>query len=83
LCDYQRVWDIDLAENAYAELHDFFRRFDPLHEREEEIFTNLGYVDVQYLAPRIQGEVLMAVSLMDKICPPSTQFGVESRKVGI
>jgi cephalosporin-C deacetylase len=74
LCDYQRVWELDLAKDAYAELQAWFRRFDPLHEREEELFTQLGYVDAQHLAPRIQGEVMMSVGLMDQICPPSTQF---------
>ena len=79
LCDYQRVWKLDLAENAYAELREYFRRFDPRHEQEEAIFTQLGYVDVQYLATRIQGEVLMGVGLMDKICPPSTQFAAYNK----
>jgi cephalosporin-C deacetylase len=79
LSDYQRVWEIDLAENAYAELHDYFRRFDPLHEREEELFTQLGYIDVQYLAPRIKGDIQMYVSLLDKICPPSTQFAAYNK----
>jgi cephalosporin-C deacetylase len=74
LCDYRRVWEMDLAKDAYHELMTFFRHFDPLHEREEEIFTKLGYIDVQFLAPRIQAEVLMATGLMDTICPPSTQF---------
>lgn len=84
LCDYQRVWEMDLAEGAYAELRTHFRYFDPCHEREEEIFTKLGYIDVQFLAPRIRAEVLMATGLMDKICPPSTQFAaynkISSRK---
>jgi cephalosporin-C deacetylase len=79
LCDYKRVWDIDLAENAYAELREYFRKFDPLHEREDEIFTKLGYIDVQFLAQRIRAEVLMAVGLMDKICPPSTQFAAYNK----
>jgi len=74
LCDYQRVWEMDLAKDAYAELQEWFKRFDPLHEREEELFTQLGYVDVQHLVPRIQGEVMMTVGLMDQVCPPSTQF---------
>lgn len=74
LCDYQRVWEMDLARDAYEELKRYFRQFDPLHERETEIFTKLGYVDVQHLAPRIKAEVLIAVSLMDTVCPPSTQF---------
>lgn len=74
LCDYQRVWEMDLAKDAYNELTTFFRHHDPRHEREEEIFTRLGYIDVQHLAERIQAEVLMGVGLMDSICPPSTQF---------
>ncbi len=79
LCDYQRVWEIDQAKDAYMELHEWFRRFDPLHEREEELFTQLGYIDVQHLAPRIRGKVLMAVGLMDTICPPSTQFAAYNK----
>ncbi len=74
LCDYQRVWEMDQAKDAYQELRDYFRLFDPRHEREREIFTKLGYIDLQHLAPRIEGEVLMFTGLMDSICPPSTQF---------
>ena len=76
LCDYLRVWEMDMARRAYDELRIFFRNFDPLHRRENEIFTKLGYIDVQFLAPRIKAEVYMGVGLMDDICPPSTQFAV-------
>ena len=79
LCDYRRVWEMDLAKDAYEELRNWFRRFDPRHARETEIFTRLGYVDCQHLAPRIQGEVLMAVGLMDEICPPSSQFAAYNK----
>jgi len=79
LCDYRRVWEMDLARGAYEELADHFRRFDPRHEREEEIFTRLGYIDCQHLAPRIKGDVLMFTGLMDTICPPSTQFAAYNR----
>lgn len=74
LCDYLRVWEMDLAKAAYDELRTFMRMFDPTHAREEEIFTRLGYIDCQYLAPRIRAEVLMGTGLMDTVCPPSTQF---------
>lgn len=74
LCDYRRVWEMDQAKDAYFELMSFFRMFDPRHEREEEIFTKLGYIDCQHLAPRIRAEVLMFTGLMDAVCPPSTQF---------
>ncbi len=79
LCDYKRVWEMDLAKDAYAELTQYFRRFDPLHKREEEIFRKLGYIDVQNLTKRIKGEVIMGVGLMDTICPPSTQFAAYNK----
>lgn len=79
LSDYQRVWEMDLAKDAYEELRTYFRRFDPQHEREAEIFERLGYIDIQHLAPRIEAEVLMAVGLMDTICPPSTQFAAYNK----
>lgn len=74
LSDFKRVWDMDLCVNAYEELRYYFRWFDPLHERETEVFTRLGYLDVHHLAPRIKAEVLMGISLQDNIVPPSTQF---------
>lgn len=79
LCDFKRVWDMDLDVNVYKELRDYFRMFDPRHEREEEIFTKLGYIDIQYLVPRIKGEVLMLTGLLDTICPPSTQFAAYNK----
>jgi cephalosporin-C deacetylase len=79
LCDYRRVWEIDLAKDAYEDVRGYFRSFDPLHEREEQIFLTLGYIDVAQLAARIRGEVLMATGLMDNICPPSTQFAAYNR----
>lgn len=79
LSDYKRVWEMDLAKDAYEELQTYFRFFDPLHEREEELFNRLGYVDIQHLAPQIKGKVQMAVTLMDNICPPSTQFAVYNK----
>jgi cephalosporin-C deacetylase len=79
LSDYQRVWEMDLAKDAYAELRSFFRHHDPTHERADEWFRRLGYVDVQHLASRIRGEVLMAIGLMDSVCPPSTQFAAFNR----
>jgi len=79
LCDYLRVWEMDLAKDAYDELRWYFRVHDPLHEREEQIFTTLGYIDVQHLAPRIKAETRMAMGLMDTVCPPSSQFAAYNR----
>ena len=79
LSDYRRVWDMDLDDLAYIGLRKYFRVFDPLHEKEEEIFYKLGYVDVQNLSPRIKARVLMATGLMDVVCPPSTQFAAYNK----
>lgn len=82
LCDYQRVWEIDLARDGYAQLQEYFRRFDPLHERQNEIFTKLGYIDVQHLCDRVRAKVLLSVGLMDTVCPPSTQFAAYNKITG-
>ena len=79
LSDYKRVWVMDLNKSAYEGLRYYFRYFDPRHEREDEIFTKLGYIDIQHLAPRIKAKVRMATALMDTTCPPSTQFAAYNK----
>ncbi len=79
LCDYRRVWEMDLAKDAYSELREYFRYFDPQHKHEDEIFLKLGYIDLQHLVKRIGGDVLMLTGLMDTICPPSTQFAAYNK----
>lgn len=79
LCDYKRVWDMDLDVDAYLELKKYFRAFDPMHKREKDIFYRLGYIDLQNIVKRIKGEVLMFTGLMDTICPPSTQFSAYNK----
>lgn len=79
LSDYKRVWEMDLAKGAYEGLKYYFRSADPTHEREEEIFTKLGYIDIQHLAPRVRARVMMSTGLMDTTCPPSTQFAMYNK----
>lgn len=79
LCDYQRVWEMDLDKAAYDELSYFFRHFDPEHLQADYYFTRLGYIDCQHLAPRIQAEILMGTGLMDTVCPPSTQYAAYNK----
>lgn len=79
LCDYKRVWEMDLARGAYEEIATFLRHFDPLHQRVDLWWERLGYIDCQHLAPRIRADVLMPLGLMDTICPPSTQFAAYNR----
>ena len=79
LSDYHRVWEMDLDQRAYTGLRDYFRKFDPVHEREDEFFTTLGYIDVANMVHRIKGSVLFGSTLRDETCPPSTQFAAFNR----
>lgn len=79
LCDYQRVWQMDQAKDAYEELRYFFRQHDPRHERENAVFKKLGYIDCQNFAPRIKAEIMLGIGLMDTVCPPSTQFAAYNK----
>lgn len=74
LCDYQRVWQLDFVEHAYAELTSYFRRFDPMHQNELEVFERLGYIDIQNFSSAIKGEVILGAGLMDRVCPPSSYY---------
>ena len=79
LSDYKRVWAMDLFKDAYDELSYYIRSKDPRQQRMDEMFETLGYIDVVNLAPRIKGETYMFITLMDSICPPSTQFASYNR----
>lgn len=79
LCDYRRVWKMDMALRAYEDIKEYFRRFDPTHEREDEFFEKLGYIDLQNLSHRIKAKVRMYTGLMDNVCPPSTQFAMYNK----
>lgn len=79
LCDFKRVWNLRLNPTAYTDLFDYFRMYDPAHEREDEVFELLGYIDIVNLAKRVKAEVFMSTGLMDITCPPSTQFAMYNK----
>ncbi|MBO3372706.1 acetylxylan esterase [Clostridium perfringens] len=74
LCDYKRIWVMDLGGDSYEELIRYFKFIDPNHENEEYVFNTLGYIDIKNMVHRIKGKVNMAIGLKDDICPPSIQF---------
>ncbi len=78
LSDYKRCWDMDTGA-AYEEIKDYFRQRDPQHKKEDLFFNNLGYVDIQNMAHWIKADVVMTTGLMDKVCPPSTQFAIYNK----
>ncbi|WP_083751118.1 acetylxylan esterase [Kribbella sp. ALI-6-A] len=79
LTDYQRAWELNLERAPYDEITTWFKKRDPRHLREQEVFTTLGYIDVHHLAPRIQAEVTLFVGLEDQVCPPSTQYAIYNK----
>ncbi|HET7615822.1 MAG TPA: alpha/beta fold hydrolase [Bacillales bacterium] len=79
LSDYKRMMTLDAENSAYRELLYHFRTFDPTHAREEEIFTRLGYIDIQNHAPNIKAQILWVTGLSDLVCPPSTQFAAYNK----
>lgn len=79
LTDYLRVWEMDLMGEGYGEIRTWFKRFDPRHQQNEAVFTQLGYIDVQHLASRIEAEVDWFIGYEDMICPPSTQFATYNK----
>ena len=79
LSDYRRVWEMDLFKDAYDELNYYIRHKDPRQQNMDAMFERLGYIDVVNLAPRIKAETYAFLTLMDAICPPSTQFASYNR----
>jgi cephalosporin-C deacetylase len=79
LSDFKRTWEMDLFKDAYDELAKFIRHLDPRHQRIDEMFETLGYIDIANLTPRIKGESYMFITLQDRICPPSTQFAAYNK----
>jgi cephalosporin-C deacetylase len=73
LCDYRRSVEIH-SSGPYAEIKNWFRKYDPEHSKEEQIYGTLSYFDGMNFASRIKARTLMAISLQDVTCPPSTCF---------
>ena len=70
LCDFRRAMAITPA-GPYPEITAFLKQFPHLHE---QAIRTLSYCDNMNLAPRIKCRTVVANSLWDDICPPSTIF---------
>lgn len=79
LTDYRKAWELGRTQGPYEELGYYFRRQDPCHEKEEDIFLRLGYIDVQNFVKWIRAEVLFGTGLLDVSCPPLTQFAAYNK----
>ncbi len=82
LTDMRRAYKEHTIESPWAEFDWYFRMHDPLHEREDEIFTYLSYFDAMNFAPWVNCPVLIAVGLKDTVCPPPTSFALYNHLAG-
>ena len=73
------LFEKDILGDIYSEFRGWFRKYDTLHEREDEFFERLSYVDVQNFAPMVKADTLMITALEDKTCPPLTQFAIYNK----
>ncbi len=76
LSDFKRVWEMDLDCEAYEGIRYYFRWVDPMHLNEEMVFRRLAYLDIVNFAPFLKSSLLVGTGLMDRVCPPSTQYAV-------
>jgi cephalosporin-C deacetylase len=75
LCHFRRAVDIH-TEGPYNEIKEWFRRYDPEHKLENEVYETLSYFDGMNFAQNIKAKTLMAITIQDLVCPPSTCFAV-------
>ncbi|GAB2720382.1 acetylxylan esterase [Paenibacillus thermoaerophilus] len=73
LSDFRRSVE-QAGAGPYPEIVKWFRMFDPERKREADVFRTLSYFDVMNHAARVKARTLMAITLQDTVCPPSTCF---------
>lgn len=74
LSHFDRAYE--LAGGPYEEIFNYFKKFDPEMINADKVFETLSYFDGMNFASQIECPTLMAIGLMDVICPPSTTFAV-------
>ncbi|HHV64811.1 MAG TPA: acetylxylan esterase [Peptococcaceae bacterium] len=75
LSDLRRAYE-EHVDGPLTELDWYFRMYDPLHEREEEIFKLLSYFDAMNFAPWVKCPALVSIGLKDTACPPPTIYAL-------
>lgn len=81
LCHFRRAVECHL-DGPYDEIRKWFRRFDPQHRLEEQVYRTLSYFDGMNMAARVRARTLMAIALQDTVCPPSTCFAAYHHLAG-
>ena len=80
LSDYKKNYELGAAAGAFhSAFAHYFRHYDPLHEREDEFFEKLGYIDIQNIAKRMKADLLMFTGLLDVSVPAISQFAMYNK----
>lgn len=79
LSDFKKIFEMNMCEDVYVEFKNWFRKYDTLHEKEDEFFERLSYIDVQNFADKVDCNVLFITALLDTTCPPITQFAIYNK----
>ena len=79
LSDFQGVYEAGVEGSAFHELCEWFKTKDPLHEREEELFETINYIDVQHFASKVQAKVTWGIGLKDTLVPVQGQFAAYNK----
>ncbi|MFA6808620.1 MAG: acetylxylan esterase, partial [Eubacteriales bacterium] len=82
MCDFKRAYKEKHNDGPLAEFDWYFRMYDSLHNKEEQIFKTLSYFDTVNFASWVNSSVLVYVNLLDTACPPATIFGLFNHLCG-
>ncbi len=79
LSDYRYCYNHLESNSAFAELKNYFRKFDPTHHTENKFFELLGYIDIQNMVHRINGDVLVTIAMEDTVVSAVSQFAAYNK----
>ncbi len=79
LSDYRYCFNNIETNEAFGELKNYFRWFDPTHKTEDKFFELLGYIDIQNMVHRIKGDVCVTVGKEDVIVSAVSQFAAYNK----
>lgn len=74
MCNVKRAIQEMNPDGPYTEIMEWFRAFDPGMALEDQVYRTISYFDAMNFAPDIRADVLMAITLKDRVCPPLTSF---------
>lgn len=79
LSDFKQVFESNLCEDVYVEFKHWFRKHDTLHQKEDEFFERLSYIDIQNFAEKVKCDTLWFTALLDTTSPVKNQMAAYNK----